>query len=368
MRIVIKLGTSTLTCKDGLLNKKYISSLALNLNELQNENHEFLIVSSGAIGAGRSHLKVNVRPRTLREKQAFAAVGQPLVISAYSDAFAKYGKTIAQILLTRDDFDKRDKYLNMRNTLNTLIENDVIPIINENDSVAVEEINFGDNDTLSALVAAATNASKLVIFTDVDGIYDAYPSKSSIIPRIEKITEEIERLATGNSSSSEKGTGGMKTKIIAAKIAGASGVDTIITNGLKLNSLKNIVSGSSFDQVGTLIKASLRSFEAKKSWIAFSKKVKGTIFVNAKAMEALVSKGKSLLAVGIMKVSGNFKRGDSVSISNFENSNNKDFARGLTNYDSEIIEKIKGKKVLEIEKIIDVTDDEVIHRDNLVIL
>jgi len=366
VKIVIKLGTSTLTDKDGLLNRKYILDLVLNLTELQQENHKFLIVSSGAIGAGSSRLNVSIRPRTLREKQAFAAVGQPLVINAYSDAFAKYGKTIAQILLTRDDFDKRDKYLNVRNTLNTLIENDVIPIINENDSVAVEEINFGDNDTLSALVAAAINADKLVIFTDVDGIYDdAYPSKSYIIHRIEKITAEVEKLATGNSSSG-KGIGGMKTKIIAAKIAGASGVDTIITNGLKLNLLRDIVSCSD-GQVGTIIKARRQSFEAKKSWIAFSKKIKGKIFVNAKAKEALVNRGKSLLAVGIVKVSGNFKRGDSVSIYDFEN-NNKDFARGLTNYDSETIEKIKGKKVLEIKEIIDVSDDEVIHRDNLVVL
>jgi glutamate 5-kinase len=364
VKIVIKLGTSTLIDKDGSLNKKYISELALSLDELQKENHKFLIVSSGAIGAGCNRLNINVKLKRLREKQAFAAVGQPLVINAYSDAFAEYGKTIAQILLTRDDFDKRDKYLNMRNTLNTLIRKNVVPIINENDSVAVEEINFGDNDTLSALVSAATNADKLIIFTDVDGIYDAYPSKNSVIPRIEKITEKIEKLAT-SSSSSGKGTGGMKTKIIAAKIAVASGVDTIITNGSKLNLLRDIV--FSGDQIGTVIKARQQSFEEKKSWIAFSKKVKGTIFVNAKAMEALVSKGKSLLAVGITKVSGNFERGDSVSVSNSED-NNKDFARGLTNYDNEVIEKIKGKKVFEIEKIIDATDDEIIHRDNLAIL
>jgi len=362
VRIIIKLGTSTLTTENGLLDRKYISDLVLGLVELQKDNHEFLIVSSGAINAGRARLNISVKPRTLREKQAFAAVGQPLVMNAYSDAFARYGKTIAQILLTRDDFDKRDKYLNVRNTLNTLIENGVIPIINENDSVAVEEINFGDNDTLSALVAAATGADKLVIFTDVDGIYNRYPSKTSIIPEIEKITEELERLATG-SSSSGKGTGGMKTKIIAAKIAAASGVDTIITNGLKLNLLKDIAEGC---HVGTVIKARQKSLEAKKSWIAFSKKLKGTIFVNAKASEALIGKGKSLLAVGITKVSGDFKRGDSVSISNSET--NKDFARGLTNYDSEVVEKIKGKKISELEDIIDATDDEVVHRDNLVIL
>ncbi|MDR3256888.1 MAG: glutamate 5-kinase [Endomicrobium sp.] len=360
--MVIKVGTSILTGVDGLLNKKYISDLVANLIELQKDKHEILIVSSGAIGAGRARLHINVRPKTLREKQAFAAVGQPLVMNAYSNAFAKYGKSVAQILITRDDFDGRAKYINIRNTLNALIGNNVTPIINENDSVAIEEINFGDNDTLAALVAAAMDAEKLVIFTDVDGFYDGHSSNSSVIPRIEKITEEIENLAT-SSSSSGKGTGGMKTKIIAAKIAVASGVDTIITNGLKLNLLKEIISGC---QVGTIIKAKKRCLGAKKMWIAFSKKPKGTIFIDAKASEIVISKGKSLLAVGITKVNGIFKRGDTVNISDAETK--KDFARGLTNYDSEDVEKIKGKKTSEMKKIIDVTDDVVIHRDNLVLL
>jgi glutamate 5-kinase len=362
VRIVIKIGTSTLTGEDGLLNGKYISDLAAAVVALKKNGHEILIVSSGAIGAGCACLRVNVRPRILREKQAFAAVGQPLVMKVYSDAFAEYEKAIAQILLTRDDFDKRDKYINVRNTLNTLIENDIVPIINENDSVAVEEINFGDNDTLSALVAAAINVDKLIIFTDVDGIYRGYPYKASVIPKIEKITEEIEKLTT-DVSSSGKGTGGMKTKIIAAKIAAASGVDTIITNGLKLDLLKDIVSGY---QAGTVIKAKPRSLKAKKSWIAFSKKLKGAVFINAKAAEALMNEGKSLLAVGITKVNGNFKRGDTVSVSSAETG--KDFARGLINYDSEIIDMIKGKKSSEIGKFINASDDEVIHRDNLVIL
>jgi glutamate 5-kinase len=362
VRIVIKVGTSTLTSGNGLLNEKYISDLVAEVVALKEDGHEILIVSSGAIGAGCAYLHINARPRVLREKQAFAAVGQPLVMKAYSDAFARYKKTIAQILLTRDDFDKRDKYINVRNTLNTLIENDVIPIINENDSVAVEEINFGDNDTLSALVAAAINVDKLIIFTDVDGIYRGYPYKVSVIPKIEKITEEIEKLTTGVSSSG-KGTGGMKAKIIAAKIAAASGVDTVITNGLKLNLLKDIISGY---QAGTIIKAEPRSLKAKKSWIAFSKKLKGTVFVNAKAAEALMNEGKSLLAVGITKINGNFKRGDTVSISSTETG--KDFARGLINYDSEIVDIIKGKKSSEIARLIRASDDEVVHRDNLVIL
>jgi glutamate 5-kinase len=362
MRIVIKIGTSTLATKDSMLNKKYISDLAGELVAIQKENHEILIVSSGAVSAGRSRLGVNTKSKTLKDKQAFAAVGQPLVMNAYSDAFAKYGKTVAQILLTRDAFEKRNNYIKVRNTLNSLIENIVIPIINENDSVSIDGLNFGDNDTLAALVAAAIDADKLIIFTDVDGFYNGKPAVADIIPQIDKITDEIENFASGKSSSG-KGAGGMKTKIIAAKIAAASGVDTIITNGLKLSLLKDIISGR---QAGTIIRAKKQCLEAKKSWIAFSKKPKGTIFIDNGASEVLLSKGKSLLAAGITKINGAFQRGDTVNIANTETK--KDFARGLTNYNSLDLEKIKGKKTLDMKKIINVTEDEIIHRDNLVIL
>ncbi|MDR3071022.1 MAG: glutamate 5-kinase [Endomicrobium sp.] len=362
MRVVIKIGTSTLTDKNGMLNRKYIFDLAKKVNDLQRDNNEILVVSSGAVAAGCSCFGASIKIKILRDKQAFAAIGQPLVMNAYSDAFARYGKTVAQILLTRDVFDRRVKYINARNTLNSLIKNNVIPIINENDSVSIDELNFGDNDTLAALVAAAIDADKLIIFTDVDGFYSDISTDSSIIPEIEKVTEKIENFASQNSSSG-KGTGGMKTKIIAAKIAAASGVDTIITNGLKLNLLKDIVSNR---QVGTIIKAMKQSLGAKKSWIAFSKKPKGTIFIDAKAAEVLLTKGKSLLAAGIIKISGNFQRGDTVNIANIETK--KDFARGLTNYDSATIEKIKGERTSDMKKFINVTEDEIIHRDNLVIL
>ncbi|MDR1926732.1 MAG: glutamate 5-kinase [Endomicrobium sp.] len=363
MRIVIKVGTSTLTTKDGLLNRKYISDLVDKVVELQKDNHEILIVSSGAVAAGRFRFGGNFKAVTLRDKQAFAAVGQPLVMNAYSNAFAKYGKVVAQLLLTREVFDKRINYINARNTLSTLLKSKVTPIMNENDSVSIDELNFGDNDTLASLVAAAIDADELIIFTDVDGFYRGNPSTSSIIPRIEKITEEIENFASRNSSSG-KGTGGMKTKISAAKIAAASGVDTIITNGLKLNLLKDIVSGR--QQAGTIIKAKKHCLGAKKSWIAFSKKTKGTIFVDTIAEEVLLNKGKSLLASGIVKISGNFQRGDTVNIANVETG--KDFARGLTNYNSENLEKIKSKKTLDMRKIINIIEDEIIHRDNMVIL
>ncbi|MDR2251233.1 MAG: glutamate 5-kinase [Endomicrobium sp.] len=358
MRLVIKVGTSTLMSKEGLLNREYIFNLAQRLSKLQDDNHEIIIVSSGAVGAGRAKLGVYSKPKTTKERQAFAAVGQPLVMNAYSDAFMKYGKTVAQILLTREGFDKRAEYINARNTLNVLIQNKVIPIINENDTVSISEINFGDNDTLAALVAASIDADKLIIFTDVDGFYRGHPATSELIHKIDKITEDIERYAT-----SGKGAGGMKTKITATKIAVASGVETVITNGSKLSLLKDIISDC---QTGTVIKAEEQILQAKKSWIAFSKKPKGTIFVDNKAADILLNKGKSLLPAGIVKISGTFHRGDTVNIANAETK--KDFARGLTNYDSSVVEKIKGKKTIDINKIIDTEEDEIIHRDNLVLL
>jgi glutamate 5-kinase len=362
LRIVIKVGTSTLISADGSLNKKYILELSGYIAELQNLKHEILIVSSGAIAAGLWHSKLNVNPANLSVKQAFSAVGQPLIMNAYAESFVKYGKPVAQILLTRDDFDKRLNYINLRNTLNVLIKRGIIPIINENDSVAVDEIKFGDNDTLAALLSAAVNADKLIIFTDVDGFYNGQPSKARLISKIEKITEEIESFA-GSNSSSGKGTGGMKTKIAAAKIAVASGVETIITNGAKPDLLKKIILGQ---QAGTVVKAVNCNLKDKKKWIAFSKKPKGSIFVDAEAGKILIEKGKSLLSAGVVKISGDFKRGDTVNI--FVVNSSKNFARGLINYDSVILDKIKGKKTSEIKKILSESGDEIINRDNLVVL
>ena len=197
MKIVIKIGTSTLISKNGRINGKYVSELANNISALQNDGHEIIIVSSGAIGAAAGYLKLKSRPKTLREKQALAAVGQPIIMNAYSREFKKHKKTVAQVLLTRDDFDNRTKYINARNTLSRLLEQNIIPVINENDTVAFEEINFGDNDTLAALVAAAVDADKLFLFTDVDGLYEGHPSRGLLIRTIENINEEIESSADG---------------------------------------------------------------------------------------------------------------------------------------------------------------------------
>ncbi len=462
MKIVIKIGTSTLISKNGRINGKYVSELANNISALQNDGHEIIIVSSGAIGAAAGYLKLKSRPKTLREKQALAAVGQPIIMNAYSREFKKHKKTVAQVLLTRDDFDNRTKYINARNTLSRLLEQNIIPVINENDTVAFEEINFGDNDTLAALVAAAVDADKLFLFTDVDGLYEGHPSRGLLIRTVENINEEIESFADGKSSSG-KGTGGMKTKIVAAKIATLAGVDTVIANGGRLGILKEIIAnekeyavcaenvisslnenemrqalkklalylgqkeqknktrpGGSLSELAGVLRReknlgaqTLKSFmwhlredeidlilrtggnekeverfkkviagsarlpftafiakvarlEAKKSWIAFSKKSKGNVYADKKAVEALKEKGKSLLAAGITAVSGNFKRGDTVTVTDAETK--KDFAKGLINFDSGIMRAIKGMKSSEIKKMLDSPEQEVIHRDNLVIL
>jgi glutamate 5-kinase len=362
MKIVIKIGTSSLTDKNGFLNEKSMSGFTQSIAELKEIGHEIVLVSSGAISAGLGKLKIKSKPQTLRVKQALAAIGQPIIMNAYCKNFAKCNINIAQILLTRDDFDDRTKYINARNTLNELLQRDIVAIVNENDTVAVEEINFGDNDTLGALVSTLIGADMLIICTDVDGLYKGEPSKSALIKRVEKITPEIEACALPHSSSA-KGRGGMQTKIIAAKIASASGIETMIINTSKHKQLKNIIISK---ENGTYFVAQKIHLEAKKSWIAFGKKTKGSIFVDEQAMQMLINTGKSLLAAGVVQVSGNFKRGDTIMIC--ANDDKKEFARGLTNFDSPMIMMIKGKKTTEIKKLFPTADEEVVHRDNLAIV
>ena len=247
-----------------------------------------------------------------------------------------------------------------------MLRKDVIPVINENDSIAVDEINFGDNDTLSAIVAASVQADMLFILTDVDGLYDGIPKKSKIINVITKITDELLEIASPDSSSG-KGTGGMKTKLIAAKIAGSSGVTTFITNGLKLNLIEEAVNGK---DIGTKILPN-KKLQSRKSWIAFGKKAKGFVLIDANATIAIRNKEKSLLASGIVTVGGNFNRGDTISVvvQNPIEQNNIEVARGLSNYNSQDLSMIKGKSSSEIKKLYpNMVCEEVIHKDNLVVI
>ena len=361
MRIVIKAGTNLLTGKTGELDRKRITSLAKEIAQLRGEGHEVLIVTSGAIGAGMGRMKLRVRPSSLKEKQALAAIGQPLLMDIYQDAFSELKITIAQVLLTRTDFDDRQKYINAQNTLLTLLKMGAVPIINENDTVAVEEINFGDNDTLSALVSAAVSADWLFMLTDVEGLYKGAPGKGELIQTVEKITRDIEKHASGVSGSG-KGVGGMKTKLLAAKIATSSGVKTVIANGLEDNIIGKVLSGQ--NRGTTFLPA--KAIEARKHWIAFGSKCKGSISVDEGAAKALLKGGKSLLPSGIIGAGGAFKAGDTVSI--LDNAG-KEIARGVAGYSCDEIEQIKGRKSAEIKKILSkFSTDEVIHRDNLVVL
>jgi len=361
MRIVVKVGTNLLTQKDGSLNVQRIQSFAEDIAKLKNAGHQVVLVTSGAIGSGMGKLGWTARPATLREKQALAAIGQPLLMNVYQEYFSKLDITIAQVLLTRQDFDDRQAYLNARNTMLTLLELGAVPIINENDTVATEEIKIGENDTLSALVAAKINADYVILFTDVEGLYKGVPGKSELVSRVEEITPEIEAYATGVSSSG-KGVGGMHTKLQAAKIATAAGVRMVIASGARAGVIEKIING---EPIGTLFLPN-QSLDARKCWIAFGTKCRGKIVVDEGAARALLNSGKSLLPSGIVSVEGKFEVGDPVSV--FTTAK-KEIGRGLTYYSAEEIEKIKGKKSSEIKKILGHADyEDVIHRDNLVIL
>jgi glutamate 5-kinase len=361
MRIVIKIGTNLLTTREGALDTARIGLFAEELAGLRKKGHQVVIVSSGAIGAGMGKLGLASRPSSLRDKQALAAVGQPLLMNAYEHSFGGRGCAVAQVLLTRQDFDDRQRYLNARNTLLALLEFGVIPVINENDTVAVEEINFGDNDTLAAMVAAKIAADWLFLLTDVDGFYRGLPGKGELIRVVEKITPEIEECASCVSGSG-KGTGGMRTKLAAGKIAAMAGVKMVIASGREQRAVTRVLEG---EAVGTLFLPG-QHIEPRKCWIAFGTKCRGKIVVDAGAAEALLKRGKSLLPSGIVATEKTFGVGDTVSIVDRAG---REIGRGLTYYSSADVDRIKGKKTAEIKKILEHTDiEEVVHRDNLVIL
>lgn len=361
MRIVVKLGTNLLTSKDGSLNCGRIKEIVKDIADVKKDNHEIVLVTSGAIGAGMGKLAISARPASLKKKQALAAIGQPLLMDVYQEGFQNLDIMIAQLLLTRNDFSDRQRYLNARNTILTLLELGCIPVINENDTVAVEEINMGDNDNLAAIVAAKICADCLIILTDVDGLYKGIPGKSDLIPSIEKITKEIEQYAS-KVSSSGKGIGGMKSKVSAAQTATAAGVKVIIANGSIEGVIKRLVKG---EKIGTEFLAQ-NPMGARKCWIAFGTKCKGKIVIDDGAVSAIKERGKSLLPSGITKASGEFEVGDPVSVIS---ASGREVGRGLSYYSKSDIDKIKGKKTSEIKSILGHSDfDEVVHRDNLVIL
>jgi glutamate 5-kinase len=362
-RIVVKVGTSTLTHDTGKLNLNRMELLVRQLTDLHNQGREVVLVTSGAVGVGLGRLGLRERPATILQRQALAAIGQGLLMQVYEKLFSEYGQTVAQILLTRSDISDRKRYLNARNTILALLNYQVVPIINENDTVATEELKIGQNDALSALVAGLIEADLLILLSDVDGLYNADPKKeptAELIPLVKEITPEIASLA--GDAGSIFGTGGMITKLEAAKMATAAGTSMVLMNGAEPSRIQQIFAGQ---PVGTVFLSSQAVVSSRKRWIAYGPKVAGELIVDSGAERAIIKQGKSLLPSGIVELSGDFEEGDLVKISNLERC---ELGRGLTNYGREQLQKIIGKKCAEIEMILGFkTADEVIHRDNLVI-
>ena len=363
-RMVIKIGSRVLTAEGGGLDEVFLAELAAETARQREKGREAIIVSSGAVAAGVKALGLTERPRTIPQKQAAAAVGQSKLMQAYEEAFSRHGLKVAQILLTREDLANRLRFLNARATMDALLSSGVVPVINENDSVAVEEIKFGDNDNLSALVTSLVEAHLLVILTDIDGFYDADPRMNpgaKLVPLVKSVTREVERAAGG--AGSPVGTGGMATKLAAAKRVGRYGVPTLIINGRKPGTLAGALAG---EDVGTLFLPSGDSLNRRKHWIAYTLRPRGRIFVDTGAVVALSRHGKSLLPSGVTRVEGEFDRGACVLLCGQDG---REFARGIVDYSRKELERIMGRKSGEIEGILGYRyGDEVIHRDNLVIL
>lgn len=362
-KIVIKVGTRLLTYETGKLNLGIMERLVREISDLKNQGRDVVLVSSGSVGAGMGRLGLKRKPVSVQERQAVAAVGQGLLIQFYEKMFAEYGHMVAQILLTREDMNNRTRYINSRNTLLHLLKFNVVPIVNENDTISTEEIEFGDNDRLSAMVAALIDSDLLIILTDIDGLYTANPKvdpEASCISLVEEITPEIKKVAGKTEEMLAKG--GMTTKVEAAEIAMAAGVDMIIANGNRPSIVRRILEG---EQTGTYFCSQQGPLRSRKSWIAFGQKVKGVIEVDTGAAKALARDGKSLLPIGITDVKGHFSRGETVSICDGDGT---EIARGLSNYSAKELTHIKGCKSSEISEILGYsTHQEVVHRDNLVL-
>ena len=363
-RIVVKIGSSSLTSPVGGLDMENLQKFTGEVSSIKDHNLEVIIVSSGAIAAGLKYLNLEERPKQYSILQAVAAVGQHDLMRVYSSFFFKNSKKVGQILVTREDTSRREQYLNIKNTIMSLLNLDVIPIINENDSVALDEIKFGDNDTLAALIAGLIEADLLVILSDIDGLFDKNPQDNldaRLISVVDNITEEIEKVAGGIGSS--YGSGGMVTKIRSAKICSFSGIPMVIANSRQPRIIQRILEG---ENLGTFfIPEETKRITGMKRWIAFGMVTKGSIKIDKGAEEAIVKKGKSLLSVGVITVDGCFKKGDNIMV---VSADTRIIAKGISNLASENISMIKGKHEKEISDMFG--SDlccEVIHRDNLVV-
>ncbi len=362
-RWVIKIGSSLITDDGRGLNHQAIQAWAEQIASLRKSGKEILLVSSGAVAEGMARIGWDKRPHALHELQAAAALGQMGLIQHFESCFKNHGIHTAQVLLTHDDLSHRQRYLNARSTLKTLLKLGAIPIINENDTVATDEIRFGDNDTLGALVSNLVEADTLVILTDQQGLFDKDPRYNDDAKLISQSTASNHELTAMAGDSGALGQGGMRTKITAAQCAARSGTTTIIACGSEDNILQKIAQG---DVVGTLLTADNEPMTARKQWLANQLKISGKLYLDAGASKAIQKSGVSLLAVGVSRIEGDFQRGEVISC--FDNTG-KEIARGLINYDSKESRKIMGQSSEKIESILGYLDDaELIHRDNLVLL
>jgi glutamate 5-kinase len=363
-RIVVKIGSSVLVEEGIGLDLVAFSKLAKEISQVHTDSREIVVVSSGAIAAGMERLGYDKRPQTIPGIQAAAAVGQPHLMKIYQDCFFNYRKQVAQILLTHEDLSNRHRYLNARNTLLALLGMGFIPIVNENDTVAVEEIQFGDNDNLSALVTSLVSADLLIILSDIAGLYDRDP-KHDNQAKLMDLVENIERDMVSRAAETRNpwSIGGMASKIEAARKAVRFGVPTLVANGKVDGILKQILDG---EKVGTLFLPLADRLSSRKQWIAYGLKPTGQVIVDDGAKTAIVSHGKSLLPRGVVDARGEFDRGDAVSCLDAEG---REFGRGLVNYNCQELKNIKGRQSRDIEGIIGYKyTDEIIHRDDLVIL
>ncbi|WP_294146444.1 glutamate 5-kinase [uncultured Selenomonas sp.] len=365
-RIVVKVGTSTLAYGPGRMNLYNIEHLVRGLVDMANEGREMILVSSGAIAAGLGRLGMTEKPDSIPEKQAIAAVGQGMLMHIYEKFFAEYGKVAAQVLLTRENSVRHNQYIHSRDALCAMLDMGAIPVINENDAVTVDEIKIGDNDQLSATVATLVDADALIILSDIDGLYTANPAthpEAEIIHEVPEITPEIERLAGG--AGSAMGTGGMMTKIEAAKVAMNAGVTMVIAPGARDHVLRDVLNG---EEIGTLFPAKESHLRLRKSWIAFGKRIEGDLVVDRGCEKAMRQCGSSLLAAGIVSADGEFTRGSTVRVLTKDG---QEIARGIVNYGRAELMDLIGRQTKDFPEALLQEDgfrEEVIHRDNMVLM
>lgn len=361
-RITVKVGTRVISPPEGGLKESVIEKLTREISFLWDKGCQVILVTSGAIGAGFPELGLKKRPKDIPLEQAASSIGQIKLISLYEFYFRKHGKKCAQILISREDIENRKRFLNVRNTFISLLKRGIVPVVNENDSVATEEIRYGDNDLLAGMVTTMINAELLIILTDVKGLYPRVErGKTGVSPlkEIRGITQEVKKMV----SKEKKGAGGMDSKLKVAEILSRAGIPVLLADGRESDILARLLAG---EEIGTLFLPASEKYPDKKMWIGYLRKVKGWIRVDRGAEIAIKEKGKSLLPSGILAAGDTFHAGDTVSLLNEKG---EEIARGLVNYSSAILERIKGKKTPEVKKILgELPYEEIVHRDNLLLL